>query len=393
MKRRLFIVFSSLCILALAFSPAGSARTVLAMPACDPTYVVMTGMEITVLPTGVSDTTNLQCAFDTAVAAGPGSNIRLVKGTYHIAQILVEEFHGTFSGAGPDRTNIVNLPNMYVAPGEYWLKPPSAENPYPILFTFIGGDFAISDLALRVFGETPTQEWSLYGSVYHDIACGFCILGTEAHVEVGNILVEGEVSASSPIGYNLYNGIYFEGWMEWIDATLPISGSYSLHHSTFRTLAWGSPLMNVTNASVVVNHNYYEGVMIGMDGGGLVNTEIEFSHNKVEGAVIGLDFWDYVVPAHTGTTYLITNNQFDTELAGIAFEQTYGEGNECLLLGNNVQQVSTYGIYLGESVHGCTVVGGGSKTTVLDLGTDNILVGVNNMGTGVGPTISHFMRP
>jgi hypothetical protein len=392
MNRKLFIVFSGLCILALVFSISGCARTVLSMPACDPAYVTIAGTEITVLPTGVSDTANLQCAFDAAVAAGHGNHVRLVHGTYHIAQIVVEEFYGTFSGAGPDRTIIVNLPNLYVAPIDYWLKPPSAQNPYPVLFTFIGGDYAISDLALRVFGDTPTQDWTFYGTVYHDMACGFMIIGTEAHVEVSNILVEGEVSDNSPIGYNLYNGIYFEGWMEWIDATLPISGSYSLHHSTFRSLDWGSPLLNVANASVVVSHNSYEGVAIGMDGAGLVNTDFEFSHNKVEGAVIGLDFRDAGVPAHTGTTYLVANNQFDTEYAGISFEQTYGEGNECLLVGNNVQQVSTYGVYLGASVHDCTVVGGSSKTNVLDLGTDNILVDVN-IDTGVGPTISLFLRP
>ena len=34
----------------------------------------------------------------------------------------------------------------------------------------------------------------------------------------------------------------------------------------------------------------------------------------------------------------------------------------------------------------------GAKTSVLDLGTDNILTGVNNVGVGIGPDISHLMR-
>jgi len=38
------------------------------------------------------------------------------------------------------------------------------------------------------------------------------------------------------------------------------------------------------------------------------------------------------------------------------------------------------GIYLGPGTHDCTVVGGPNKTTVVDEGTNNVLVGVNNMG-------------
>ena len=77
---------------------------------------------------------------------------------------------------------------------------------------------------------------------------------------------------------------------------------------------------------------------------------------------------------------------------GIALEQTFGEGNQCLILGNNLQQVNDIGVFLGLGTVGCTVVGGGARTKVLDLGTDNILTGVNNMGSGIGPDISLFMR-
>ena len=73
-------------------------------------------------------------------------------------------------------------------------------------------------------------------------------------------------------------------------------------------------------------------------------------------------------------------------------EGPLSQENECLLVGNNVQEVSDIGIYLGPDVQGCTVVGGGTKTNVLDLGTDNILTGVNNMGVGIGPDISLLMR-
>jgi len=38
------------------------------------------------------------------------------------------------------------------------------------------------------------------------------------------------------------------------------------------------------------------------------------------------------------------------------------------------------------------VVGGGANTNVLDLGADNILAGVNDMGLSIWLDISHLMR-
>ena len=55
---------------------------------------------ITVKATSTDDTANLQCAFDLAVAAGPGQTVRLLKGTYHTGMVFVNNFHGAFTGAG-----------------------------------------------------------------------------------------------------------------------------------------------------------------------------------------------------------------------------------------------------------------------------------------------------
>jgi hypothetical protein len=64
-----------LTALALAVFPASA-------PAQDcGAYVTANGSVFTVEPNGVDDTDNLQCAFDAAVAAGPGSVVELVEGT------------------------------------------------------------------------------------------------------------------------------------------------------------------------------------------------------------------------------------------------------------------------------------------------------------------------
>jgi hypothetical protein len=191
----------------------------------------------------------------------------------------------------------------------------------------------------------------------------------------------------------LGNGIYYEGWTEWLaQPSPPISGFLSIRRSTFRTHAFATPVSNLLDASVIITHNDYGGIFVAADAANLVNTRYEFSHNKVQDGPIGLDIWDDFLPTFVGSEFLITNNVFSTEWFGILFEQTFGEGNECLILGNNVQGVADIGIFLGPGTSGCTVVAGSNKTNVVDLGTDNVLVGVNNMGSGVGPEIQRLRR-
>jgi hypothetical protein len=383
--------FTIISILALTILLVGGTGTAHALPVCDPAYVTIAGNEITVIPTGVDDTANLQCAFDAATATGPGTNVHLVAGEYFTAQIVVSDFQGEFSGAGPTETAIYNLPNLPVAP--YCCSdPPSDETPWPDLFIFVGGEFSISRLAIHIVGEFPVEPWSIFGLTFDDMGAAIIIMGLENHTEIDQVLIQGETKASSPFGYNLINGIYYEGAMEWLGYP-PISGSYRLTNSTFRTVGYASPLWNLANASVLISHNYYEDTTFATDGADLVDSTIEYSHNRIDGALIGLDFWNSDPLPDTGTTFLVKNNQIRTYLAGVAFEQVLGEGNQCLVLGNNVQQSADIGIFLGPGIHHCTVVGGSNKTNVLDLGTDNILVGVNNMGTGVGLTIGSLLRP
>ena len=394
-KRTLTLVRLMTCLsLVVGFTIGWGADAALATVDCDPEFVIPEGNVFTVLPTGTDDTANLQCAFDAAVDAGAGSEVRLVAGAYHTGQIVVHEFHGSFSGAGADETAVYNLPNLYVTAVDYYLNPPSAENPWPMLFFFVGGDLSMSDLSLRITGDEPTTGWWYYGfGPIYELACAVTIMGTEANADVGHILVEGEAVADSMFGYNVINGVFPQGWMEWLgQPSPPLVGSFSVHHSTFRTLASGSPVYNLANASVVISHNDYEDVFYAMDGGDLTDSYLEFSHNRVEGGLFGMDLYNMNQMEDVGTALLIKNNRFEVEVAGVALEQTFGEGSQCLLLGNNVQSVGNIGIYLGPGISGCTVVGGANKTNVLDLGTGNILVGVNNMGSGVGPTIRTWMK-
>ena len=390
MKTRLFLTIS--VVLVLIVTLAWNTSAVSANITCDPAFVTQEGGVFTVEPTGVDDTTNLQCAFNAAVTYGAGAKVQLQAGNFHTGQIVVNNFRGTFTGDGKEKTVVTNLPNLYVVPSDFYQNPPAVDNPWPALFAFVNGDFLISDLAIYISGENATTGWSIFGidPPITELALAIGILGSEAYARVDHVSIEGEVMQNSLTGYSVINGIYFEGFIGEIPWH-PLSGSFQLYHSTFKRVGFATPVMNISDATIKVSHNHYEDTFIAMDAADTLNSTLEFSHNKVINAWIGFDLWNNFVSEHVGSTFLIKSNVLQGEL-GIAFEQTFGEGNQCLILGNNVQNVNDIGIYLGSGTEGCTVVGGSNKSNVFDLGTDNILTGVNNMGTGVGPTIQAFLK-
>jgi hypothetical protein len=379
-----------LTVLAAVATLAWSKGSVLAEIACDPDFVAEAGSVFTVSPTGVDDTANLQCAFDLAVASGSGAEVHLLAGTFHTGQVVINDFQGAFTGEGMDNTIIENIPNLYVTPVDMYFNPPSANNPWPSLFSFVNGNFSVSDLAILVKGDNPTTGWTIFGiePPIKELALGIAILGTQANARADRVLIEGEPMEDSLFGYNLINGIFFEGFIGEIPPA--IEGSFQVCNSVFRRMASGTPVENVSNATITISRNTYDGVFLGMDGGDFANSSYEFSKNRVD-ALYGLDLYNMYMLKDSGSTYIIKNNLF-RGANGPFFEQAFGTGNQCLFLGNNVRNVTDIGIYLGPDISGCIVIGGSNKTDVLNLGTDNILVGVNNMGTGVGPTIQTLMK-
>lgn len=385
MKQHNLILARLTACMALVFALGfvGGASAAMAASTCNPAFVTQQGRIFAVLPTGADDTANLQCAFDAAVSAGSGAEVRLQPGTYRTAQIVVNDFHGSFTGAGADKTVVFNLPELYVTPVDMHLKPPSATNPWPALFAFVNGDFSVSRLAIRIIGSNPTTGWTIFGidPPLQEMAGGILILGTETHVEISHVLVEGEIKAGTLFGHNLGNGIYYEGWNEWLgQPSPPISGSFNVHDSTFRTHTWATPILNLKNASVVISRNNYENIYYALDGGDMVDSSLEFSHNKVKG-LNGVSLYNMYIPEEIGSTFLITNNVFDVEGVGVSLNQKFGAGNQCLLRGNNVKKGAEIGIYLGPGITGCTVVGGRNGSKVLDVGTGNVLNDGNNVNT------------
>jgi len=336
------------------------------------------GAVFTVLPNGVDDTANLQQAFDNAVAAGRGATVRLIAGTYHTRQIVATNFQGAFRGAGAEQTVLTNLPNLPVLPNFNFSNPPSAANPWPVLVAFVGGDFQVSDLGIRITGATPTTGWSVPGApTTQELSGGLYVLGTRANAILSRICVEGEPAQNTYYGYNLTNGIYFEGCIgEWPWA--PISGSFIVRDSTFRHMGCGAPTFNVSDAFILISCNHFiDNGYDSSEGFGLLNSTFEYSFNTVEGGFYGLDIVDAPdvvaqVSQTTSSRLLIRNNVFNGCQDGLFIDTTFVSDSECLVVGNDFRQVADTGIYLGAGTSDC-VVKGNTPTTIVNLGTDNVI--------------------
>ena len=389
---------SVLIVLALFVTVAEGTGAAPAEIACDPAFVSRTDNVITVRPTGVDYTTNLQCAFDLAVASGPGMEVSLTEGTFYNSQIVINDFHGGFSGAGVEKTVVHNVQRMYVTPFDFYLAPPSPENPWPSLFSFFDGDYQIHDLSMLIIG-TPTTPWTIWGMQFHpSLMFGIGIFGHHADVVVRDFVMKGEVTTDNPDVQpwwaNVMNGIYLWG----LDghSNPPISGSLLVERSTFSDMAYGTPVANLVDMSVTISRNTFTDNWFAMDGYDMEESTLVFVQNKVLPRQTnpmpryGVAFYNIAFPEITGSSFLFANNQFEGEI-GIDFEPILGAGNDCLFLANNTLAVSDYPMFLGEGTHDCHVVGGSPKTRVLDLGTNNILTGVNNMGTDMGPVIHRLL--
>ena len=67
-------------------------------------------------------------------------------------------------------------------------------------------------------------------------AIGF--YGEEARAQVYNVWVEGEPSDTSIFDYNVFNGVYVNGFMG--ESLPPLSGTFKITHSTFKRVGPGT---------------------------------------------------------------------------------------------------------------------------------------------------------
>jgi Pectate lyase superfamily protein len=135
-------------------------------------------------PNGVDDTATIQAALDAAVASGPGTTVQLAAGRYLTQQLATYNFHGTFKGAGKDKTIIEALPHLQVNANANFCNSPGlpnvTNNRWPSLIIFVDGDIRISELSIKVMASpgTATTTWWLCDSPCTFLLDAIRIMGT-----------------------------------------------------------------------------------------------------------------------------------------------------------------------------------------------------------------------
>lgn len=127
-------------------------------PPCDPDYVQIHDWPylVTVLPTGVDDTENLQCALDYG-AARPYVKIMLVEGDYYTSFLEAEGFNGVLRGEGRHHTTISTLPDGLDCIARF-----EAANEVALL-NFAASSIVVKGLTLAVGGDTACAEpWQMF---------------------------------------------------------------------------------------------------------------------------------------------------------------------------------------------------------------------------------------
>jgi hypothetical protein len=281
-------------------------------------------------------------------------------------------------GAGVKKTVVVNISQLPVTPN-FWFSAPSKANLWPTIFSFVDGDIVISDLAIHIAGTEPTLGWDFKGMFVKELYGAIFINGTKANASVYNILIEGEPMADAVFGYNLLNGVYYTGFIGETEPYAPMSGVFTVFNSTFRVLDSATPFSNLSDATVIINKNVFEDVWAAMEGIDPQHSNVIFTNNKVTNGIVGVYLHEMFNIETSHAKFLIKDNKLGGG-TGIVVDTYFGEDNDCLLLRNDTQFAAELGIYLGMGTKKCLVTGN-KKTTVLDLGTNNILVGVTKLDT------------
>jgi hypothetical protein len=214
----------------------------------------------------------------------------------------VSGFVGTFRGQGTDLTVIKTLDRpLRVTYLDMFKNPPTPEtgsNPWPSIFSFVGGAIVVSDLSLFATENSGTTGWTFtgLGVNFYELAHGFVFLGSEvpgqnyreADAALYRVRIEGLPRAGSQDGFNMFNATYFEGFLG--PDTLPLRETFELHDSRFRQVG-GTNVYNLFDSKVSITRNNYSDSFEGMDVGFLVNTTYEYADNEAlnisQGSVLG----------------------------------------------------------------------------------------------------------
>ena len=338
------------------------------------------GKTISIVPSGGDDTASLQCALDAAAASGRPTTIRLAAGTFTTAPLHVTNLYGALQGAGKGVTVLTNPDApVYVTP-VFQPNPPSATNIWPGMLVFVGGNFTVSDLTVRVRGAAPSQGWEIFGLVLTKYAFGIDVEGNgrEAHAAFERVAVIGDLIPDDPfgVGANVINGIYFQGLIGFPTAPpSPTSGSFRVHGCEIRNVGSGTPVFNLRGARVHIEGNTYDTTFDAAEIGDSTDLDLIFVNNRVTAGYSAYAPFDLCLgaPAGCGLTdskILFAGNRVT---APVGFDVNNGPFTDvrCNLVGNHINY-EQFAVHLGPQTNHCLVQTSGA---VWNEGTNNRVVG------------------
>ena len=290
---------------------------------------------------------------------------------------------------------------------------------------------------LMIMGNRILPEWGLEPALYgtysvtdcsfknlaYGIACweisdsSVHIRQNDLHFSAQSIMIQDVSNTITEIYRNILTGdemigVYHGYGSFWHYGPVPESSTVSITRNIIHCsnlagiVVWTcpSPEGDVTTLTADISHNqlFVGGTADGIylyDGAyrfeEIKSLNAAVSHNKI----IMDTFWGGIWGYWTKDVLVLNNHISGAGIAGIYLGTTNGffvdSCTNWLILGNNVQDVDARvtPIWLGLGSSGCTVMGGSTTTNVWNQGTNNIIVGVNNMqGNPPGPEIKEAME-
>jgi hypothetical protein len=330
--------------------------------------VTVAGNMITVTPTGTDDTVNVQSALDLAQGL-PGAVVQLARGTFYVRPVFADGLQGEIAGAGMDATVVRNPKQPFPVPSGFINTDPSRSNPWPYLLIVTGGSVKIHDLTLAGVGYPITTDWGYPGFTITALAGGAVVQG-HADAEFVRVKVVGQRAHKDPLaGYNLYNGIYFEG-----PTATRASGSFRVHECVFRDMASWAEVAFVEDARIELADNDARGMLVGGDWAALTRSTMLVTRNVIRAAT-GASVYDYSLDSpditFDASTFSFVAN--DVVLGGpLDISATFTGGTTCQVLFNHISAPAP-AIQLGTGTSHCFVAGNFGATVQND-GQDNVVM-------------------
>ncbi len=381
----------------------------------------------TVAPTGIDDTANIQAAFDGCAADGSRCTVQLTSGAFFTAQIVVHNFQGDFLGMGQGVTTVLALPNLPVTKdAPFNLHLPSADNPWPNLFTFFDGTYSISGITFVEPYAKPMQGYRTFDTpgIISALNAFISVTGLKAVVTVNHVTMigaPGDFSLFSPVRFNAVQGIFPQALLlqpgsglpfarphkPVVGGILPLQVTFSVRESAFYTIDDPVSFEELVDSAVTVSGNTFDTVEWAVAAGYMSNSVSTVSGNRAWN-VMG----EFGVEAYSGSSFstvigcpelsqiVVTENDFQVTRGGsgvsffdFGFLTGCAPSLEGFAQGNTIRMDATSGIGLfnnfahASSFSGNTVLGPGAYGVIIQGGSSvvegNRIEGVGQLGIGL----------